>query len=310
MNEWSDTAKLLAAQGGASAYGFGAVLLGTSLEQPMLAAGRRARAQVHGFGVYNAMAAAAGSLGALTVAIPGILGGDNESRWFLLLVPVALAGVLIARALSGAVEPTRLSGSPGRLDRSRPVVVRLSSLFALDSFGGGFTVSAFIAYWLRARFDAHRWQPPSNRSPSASASSSPAASRPSMTSRCGDGSVASRYRRASSRSRHDCLSSHRRRPRRPPGPLPRLDRRRSRRSRSPRHLAELVCEPATAEGDTLVITIWPDHATFDAWIATPERDALTASDVHQAVDCHPITHYDVAGGYLNLVALARREEQP
>ena len=24
----------------------------------------------------------------------------------------------------------------------------------LDSFGGGFTVSAFVAYWLRARFDA------------------------------------------------------------------------------------------------------------------------------------------------------------
>jgi predicted MFS family arabinose efflux permease len=33
-------------------------------------------------------------------------------------------------------------------------VARLASLFALDSFGGGFTVSAFVAYWLRARFDA------------------------------------------------------------------------------------------------------------------------------------------------------------
>jgi predicted MFS family arabinose efflux permease len=34
------------------------------------------------------------------------------------------------------------------------MVLRLSSLFALDSFAGGFTVSAFVAYWLRARFDA------------------------------------------------------------------------------------------------------------------------------------------------------------
>jgi heme-degrading monooxygenase HmoA len=49
-------------------------------------------------------------------------------------------------------------------------------------------------------------------------------------------------------------------------------------------LAELVCEPASGDGDTVVITIWPDDAAFDAWIATPERDALTASDVHQAVD--------------------------
>ena len=62
--------------------------------------------------------------------------------------------------------------------------------------------------------------------------------------------------------------------------------------------------------DTVVITIWPDHATFDAWIATPERDALTASHVHRAVDYDPITRYDVAGGYLNLSALARGEEQP
>jgi heme-degrading monooxygenase HmoA len=68
-------------------------------------------------------------------------------------------------------------------------------------------------------------------------------------------------------------------------------------------LAELVCE-STDGGATVVVTVWPDHATFDAWIATPERDALTASAVHQAVDHHPITRYDVVAGYLNLPGLA------
>ena len=68
-------------------------------------------------------------------------------------------------------------------------------------------------------------------------------------------------------------------------------------------LAELVLEPSTPDGDTVVVTIWPDHETFDAWIATPERDALTASAVHQAVDYRPITRYEIAGGYLNLAAL-------
>ena len=68
-------------------------------------------------------------------------------------------------------------------------------------------------------------------------------------------------------------------------------------------LAELVCEPSSGEGETVVVTVWPDHATFDAWIATPERSALTASDVHQAVDYRPITRYEVAGGYLNLPGL-------
>jgi len=68
-------------------------------------------------------------------------------------------------------------------------------------------------------------------------------------------------------------------------------------------LAELVCRPVavtTAGSDVeyVVITIWPSHEVFDAWIATPYRNALTASDVHRAVDYHPIARFDMVGGYL------------
>jgi heme-degrading monooxygenase HmoA len=73
-------------------------------------------------------------------------------------------------------------------------------------------------------------------------------------------------------------------------------------------MAELVLEPSDGHGDTVVITIWPSHEVFDAWIATPHRDRLTASDTHQSVRYHPITRYEVAGGYLNLDALTK--EQP
>jgi len=62
-------------------------------------------------------------------------------------------------------------------------------------------------------------------------------------------------------------------------------------------LAEWVLEPTSGESDTVVVTVWPSHDVFDAWIATPERDALTASDVHRAVEYRPITRYDIAGGY-------------
>jgi heme-degrading monooxygenase HmoA len=75
-------------------------------------------------------------------------------------------------------------------------------------------------------------------------------------------------------------------------------------------LAELVCEPAEPGGETVVITIWPSHEIFDAWIATPHRDALTGSEVHQAVDYRPITRYEVAGGYLNLADLTKHEQSP
>jgi hypothetical protein len=68
-------------------------------------------------------------------------------------------------------------------------------------------------------------------------------------------------------------------------------------------LAEWVLDPASSDGDTVVITIWPSHEVFDAWIATPARDALTDSAVHRAVDYRPIVRYDVAGGYTNLPGL-------
>lgn len=74
-------------------------------------------------------------------------------------------------------------------------------------------------------------------------------------------------------------------------------------------MAELVLEPANGHGDTVVLAIWPSHEVFDAWIATPERDALTASAVHQAVEYHPITRYEIAGGYLNRSSLAAGSDQ-
>ena len=73
-------------------------------------------------------------------------------------------------------------------------------------------------------------------------------------------------------------------------------------------LAEWVLDPSEPDGDTVVITVWPSHEVFDAWIATPERDALTASDVHQAVDYRPITRYDLVGGYTNLAGLTTLTE--
>lgn len=132
----------------------------TSLEQVMISTELRGRAQVRGFGTYNAIAAVAGSLGALAAGLTDVLhgawsGAPDSSHWFLALVPVAVLGGAIALSLSPRVEAGRQPrGRRARLERSRPTVVRLAGLFALDAFGGGFTVSAFVAYWLNARFGA------------------------------------------------------------------------------------------------------------------------------------------------------------
>ncbi len=129
----------------------------TSLEQPMLAAGLARGRQIAGFSLYNAVATVAGSAGALAAGVPGLLRGawsspPPDDRYFLVFVPAALAGALIASRLSPAVEAPAPS-APGRsVERSRPVVYRLCALFAVDSLGGGFVIQAFVAYWLASRF--------------------------------------------------------------------------------------------------------------------------------------------------------------
>ena len=40
------------------------------------------------------------------------------------------------------------------------------------------------------------------------------------------------------------------------------------------------------------------------------RDALTASDVHEAVSYRPITRYEITGGYLNLPGLTVHDPSP
>ena len=135
----------------------------TSLEQAILADELAGTTRVRGFGTYNAVASAAGSLGALAAGGLSLLHdwwatAPKDQRFFLVFVPVALGGALVARSLSPRVEaaPRSSEESPraSRLTVSRSKVSRLAALFAMDSFGGGFVVQAFIAYWLATKFDA------------------------------------------------------------------------------------------------------------------------------------------------------------
>jgi len=130
----------------------------TSLEQAMLPSGLSGQATTRVFGVYNAVAALVGSGGALAAGGPALLrelwgGVPADERFFLVFVPVGLAGAGVAWSLSARVEAGRGS-APGRapLRASRGAVGRLAALFAVDSFAGGFVVQSFVAYWFRLKF--------------------------------------------------------------------------------------------------------------------------------------------------------------
>jgi predicted MFS family arabinose efflux permease len=120
----------------------------TSLEQAMLphAGGGTTRL----FGTYNTVATLAGSLGALIALI------GSSPHWLLAYPLAAALGLLATVHLSPTVERGHeLAEEPlPPLHRSRGIVIRLSALFALDSFGGGFIPQTFIAYLFVRKYDA------------------------------------------------------------------------------------------------------------------------------------------------------------
>ena len=116
------------------------------------------------FAWYNLAGSFAAALGALAggLLVHGLQGagcGELTSYRAVLVIYAGLGGVLglFFTRLSPSVEaPSRATptsmGQRFGLHRSRRTVFRLSGLFALDAFGGGFVIQGLLAYWFHLRF--------------------------------------------------------------------------------------------------------------------------------------------------------------
>lgn len=132
----------------------------TSLEQAMIPHGAPTQQDRNrAFGRYNAVAYLAGSVGALAAGGPDFFRrffpALPPSQRFLLAFPlVGVVAAVVASRLSPRVEAGEELSSARRfpLVRSKRTVAKLSGLFALDSFGGGFIVGSFLVYWFQRRF--------------------------------------------------------------------------------------------------------------------------------------------------------------
>lgn len=130
----------------------------TTVEQAMLAAApSAARAGV--YGRYNAVAYLAGAVGALAAGGPSAMrdllpGLPPDQRWLLVMPVGAAVCALLATRLGPGVEVVGVTKEARGLRRSRRAVRRLSALFALDAFAGGFIVQSFIVFWFGRQFGA------------------------------------------------------------------------------------------------------------------------------------------------------------
>jgi MFS family permease len=127
------------------------------LEHAMLAHGVSDKERTHTFARYSLIGALATATGALAAALPdfaGAFGIDRISAFKLMFYAYAALGVLSAalyRCLPHAEAKEKPPSAP--LGPSRGMVYKLSALFSLDAFAGGFTVQSLLALWLFERFD-------------------------------------------------------------------------------------------------------------------------------------------------------------
>jgi predicted MFS family arabinose efflux permease len=127
------------------------------VEQAALAESEKPSRLTRTFARYNLSGALMGALGALASGIPEAAARvlhvdvhDAERAAFGVYVLAAAWIATIYRGLSSRVESQGAPPSP--LARSRAVVLELTALFSLDSFGGGLVVQSLLVLWLDRRF--------------------------------------------------------------------------------------------------------------------------------------------------------------
>jgi MFS family permease len=138
-----------------------------SIEQAALSHVVPARSRTEVFAWYTLAGSVATALGALcggtAAGILQVASLSTSDSYRVVVLLYAALGIALAflftrlssstevdtsKTKAGAVSPRYFLG----IGRSRSIVLKLSSLFALDSFGGGFVVQSFAAYWFYLRF--------------------------------------------------------------------------------------------------------------------------------------------------------------
>jgi MFS family permease len=113
------------------------------------------------FAWYHLAGAFATALGALaggwTAQALQASGMVPVASYRVLVFAYAAVGLLLAALfakISQAVEAPPAATAAGRLGlhASKGVVLRLSALFSLDAFAGGFVIQSLVAYWFHQRF--------------------------------------------------------------------------------------------------------------------------------------------------------------
>jgi MFS family permease len=117
------------------------------------------------FAIYNAVGTFAMSAGVLVSGLPAILQNHGFDKigaikfLFLIYAACAVAVLVIYLVLSKNIEAKDSVPKSGLTmkhisPKSRGIIAKMSTLFAVDSFGGGFVIQSIVSFWFYTKFGA------------------------------------------------------------------------------------------------------------------------------------------------------------
>lgn len=132
-----------------------------SIEQAIMPQTTTDDRRTYAFSIFNLLGYAGAAFGALLGALPELarnyLNFTLISGYRALFALFALTGLLLMvvyRSLSHRAEVEVARISRFGLDKSARTVTKLSVLFSIDAFGGGFVISLIISLWFKQRYNA------------------------------------------------------------------------------------------------------------------------------------------------------------
>jgi MFS family permease len=128
-----------------------------SLEQAVIPRTCDSQHRTLAFSWYNLVGYASSSVGALIAGLPQYFGsGPSAYRpLFAAYLVSGLVGSALYSKLSKGIEIQRTITPVKRAilsEKSKPIVQKLSALFAIDAFGGGFIGTSILSYYFYERF--------------------------------------------------------------------------------------------------------------------------------------------------------------
>jgi MFS family permease len=131
-----------------------------SMEQAMMPQTTDVENRTYAFSVYNLLGYAGASFGSLLGGLPAVahsyFGFTLINGHRILFALYALTGLLLVilyRSLSRKAEVEVTGTGLLGLTKSRLTVAKLSVLFSIDAFGGGFVIQSVLSLWFQAKYN-------------------------------------------------------------------------------------------------------------------------------------------------------------